>query len=262
MLIALYQMQPLAGDIPGNLGKIAQAALAAAELGAELLVTPELATSGYAQGPGFQKLAQDREGSIIDALREMAADCGMSICTGFPERDGSRVYNTAVLVRPDGSAEFTRKIHLYGESERAAFAVGQAPPSVFEVNGIRTGMVICYDVEFPETVRSLALAGAELVLVPTALPQGPVSRRIAETLVPTRALENGLFIVYADLCGQEGQMTYGGWSGIYAPDGDVLARAGARETLLVVDIDPEGYAEAKAQNPYLRDRRPGLYRLG
>lgn len=262
MLISLYQMKPLPGDIHGNLGKIAEAAIAAAEMGADLLVTPELATSGYALGADFQKIAQDREGSIIEALREIAADCGMAICTGFPEREGSRVYNSAVLVRADGTAEFTRKTHLYGDAERAAFAVGQVPPAIFDVNGVRTAMLICYDVEFPEAVRSLALAGAELVLVPTALPQGPISRRIAETLVPTRALENGLFIVYADLCGQENGMTYGGWSGIYAPDGDVLARAGARETLLVVDVDPQGYDGARAQNPYLRDRRPGLYRLG
>ena len=139
---------------------------------------------------------------------------------------------------------------------------GAEAPHVFDLNGIKTGMLICYDVEFPENVRTLALAGAELILVPTALPEGIISRRVADTVVPTRAFENGVFLVYADLCGAENGLSYGGRSVILAPDGDELARAGMRETLLVAEIDPTAYDDAKAQNPYLIDRRPGLYRLG
>lgn len=262
MLISLYQMQPLSGDVPGNLGKIAQAAMAAAEMGAELLVTPELGTSGYALGALFEEVAEGRDGSIIGALTEIAADCGLAISAGFPERDGNQVFNSSVLIRPDGTAEFYRKSHLYGEGERAAFVPGDAAPHVFDLNGIKTGMLICYDVEFPENVRTLALAGAELILVPTALPQGIISRRIADTVVPTRAFENGVFLVYADLCGDENELSYGGRSVILAPDGDELARAGMRETLLVAEINTGAYEDAKAQNPYLADRRPGLYRLG
>lgn len=262
MLISLYQMQPLSGDVPGNIGKIAQAAMAAAEMGAELLVTPELGTSGYALGSQFKEVAEGRDGSIIGALTEISADCGLSICAGFPERDGNHVFNSAVLVRPDGSTEFYRKSHLYGDGERAAFVPGSEAPHVFDLNGIKTGMLICYDVEFPENVRTLALAGAELILVPTALPEGIISRRVADTVVPTRAFENGVFVVYADLCGEENGLTYGGRSVILGPDGDELARAGMRETLLVAEIDPAAYDDARAQNPYLTDRRPGLYRLG
>lgn len=262
MLISLYQMQPISGDVPGNLGKIAQAAMAAAEMGAELLVTPELGTSGYALGKDFETVAETRDGSIIEALKEISADCGLAICAGFPERDGSRVFNSAVLVRPDGHCEFYRKGHLYGDGERAAFVAGEEASHVFDLFGIRTAMLICYDVEFPETVRSLALAGAELVLVPTALPSGIVSRRVADMVVPTRAFENGVFLVYADLCGDEGALSYSGRSVILGPDGDELARAGTGETLLVAGIDVAGYEDAKAQNPYLTDRRPGLYRLG
>ncbi|MGL3606956.1 carbon-nitrogen hydrolase family protein [Rhizobium sp. G187] len=261
MLISLYQMQPLSGDVPGNIGKIARAAMAAAEMGADLLVTPELGISGYAQGAGFASLAEGRDGPIMEALREIAADCGLAICAGFPERDGAHVYNSSVLVRPDGSAEFYRKSHLYGEGERAAFTPGSEPPQVFDLNGIKTGMLICYDVEFPENVRTLALAGAELVLVPTALPQGLISRRVADIVVPARAFENGVFLVYADLCGTENELSYGGRSVILGPDGDELARAGMMETLLVAEVNPAAYDEARAQNPYLTDRRPGLYRL-
>ncbi len=139
---------------------------------------------------------------------------------------------------------------------------GSEPPHVFDLNGIKTGMLICYDVEFPENVRTLALAGAELILVPTALPEGIISRRVADTVVPTRAFENGVFVVYADLCGTENDLSYGGRSVILGPDGDELARAGMRETLLVAEVDPADYDDARSQNPYLIDRRPGLYRLG
>ena len=262
MLISLYQMQPISGDVPGNIGKIAQAAIAAAEMGADVLVTPELGTSGYGLGPRFAELAETRDGSIIGALTEIAADCGLAICAGFPERDGDQVFNSAVVVRPDGSLEFYRKGHLYGDGERAAFVAGPDSPHVFDLFGIKTGMLICYDVEFPEYVRTLALAGAELVLVPTALPAGIISRRVADMVGPTRAFENGLFLVYADLCGNEGELSYTGRSVILAPDGDELARAGTGETLLVAKIDLSAYDDAKAQNPYLTDRRPSLYRLG
>jgi predicted amidohydrolase len=123
-------------------------------------------------------------------------------------------------------------------------------------------MLICYDVEFPEYVRTLALAGAELVLVPTALPNGEISRRVADMVVPTRAFENGIFLVYADLCGEEGNFSYSGRSAIIGPDGDELARAGTRETLLVAEMDTAAYHDCRRQNPYLADRRTGLYRLG
>ncbi len=262
MLISLYQMQPVSGDAAANLAKIAEAAEAASGMGAELLVTPELGVSGYGLTPEhFSEIAVERDGEIIGALCDIAAEFELAICAGFPERDGSVVYNSAVLARPDGSCEFYRKGHLYGDGERASFTPGADVPHVFDLFGIRTGMLICYDVEFPEYVRTLALAGAELVLVPTALPRGEISRRVADLVVPTRAFENGVFLVYADLCGEEGKFSYGGRSAIIGPDGDELARAGMHEALLVARLDPTAYDECRRQNPYLADRRPGLYRL-
>jgi predicted amidohydrolase len=263
MLISIYQMQPISGDAAANLSKIAQAAAAAADMGADLLVTPELSVTGYALAPAqFAEIAEGRDGDIIAALSEIAAEFEIAICAGFAEKDGEGVYNSAVLVGPEGTTEFYRKAHLYGDAERAAFVPGGDAPHVFDFAGIRTAMLICYDVEFPEYVRTLALAGAELVLVPTALPAGLISRRVADMVVPTRAFENGLFIAYADLCGDEGALSYGGRSVVVGPDGEELARAGMRETLLVAEIDRSAYDDCRKQNPYLTDRRPGLYRLG
>lgn len=262
MRVALLQMQPVAGDVDDNLEKIGNAAAAAAAMGASLLVAPELATTGYALGPLFKAVAEDRDGAIVTALSDFSQRHGLSICAGFPERDGNAVYNAAVLVRPDGTCEFYRKAHLYGDAEREAFSPGTERPQLFDLDGTKTAMMICYDVEFPDYVRSVALAGAELILVPTAQPDEAIFRRVADMMVPVRALENGIFIAYADLCGQEGPANYCGRSVIVGPDGDEIARAGRGEALLVADLDPSAYAQARAQNPYLAERRPELYSLG
>ncbi|MBR0558046.1 carbon-nitrogen hydrolase family protein [Ciceribacter sp. L1K23] len=262
MRVSLLQMQPVSGDVAANLEKIGRAAKAASAMGATLLIAPELATSGYALGRRFEAVAEGRDGKTVETLSRLASDTGIAICVGFPESDGEVVYNSSVLVRPDGTSEFYRKGHLYGPAERAAFRPGSEQPVVFDLLGMKTAMIICYDVEFPEYVRTAALAGAELLLVPTALPVGEISRRIADQVVPTRALENGIFILYADLCGAEGETGYCGRSVIVGPDGDEIARAGLGETLLVADIDPAGYDECRRQNPYLEERRTELYRLG
>lgn len=259
MRVALFQMQAGLGAVDDNLAKIARAATAAAAIGAELLVAPELATTGYALDTRTDAFAEPADGPIVARLKAITAETGIAVVAGFPERDGGAVYNSAVLARPDGSAEFYRKCHLYGDMERRAFRASDAPPAVFELNGLKAAMVICYDVEFPEFVRAAALCGAELLIVPTALAASEACRVIPERVVPVRALENGLFILYADLCGGDGMMDYEGHSAICSPDGAHLARAGRGEALLVADLDRSLYASAMAELPYLAERRPELY---
>jgi len=259
MLISLLQMQPVSGDVAANLAAIAKAAEAAAVMGAELLVTPELSTTGYALGPRFSELAEPRDGAIVTALAEISKECKLSIAAGFPERDGEVVYNSAVVVQPERPAEFYRKCHLFGDMEKQAFLPSARQPHVFDLGLFKAGMVICYDVEFPEMVRMLALAGADLVIVPTALAACVGNRRVSETLLPARAMENQVFIAYADLCGREGDLVYEGHSVIAAPDGDYLARAGSGETLLFARLVPGDYSGLKAELPYLAERRPELY---
>lgn len=260
MLIAALQMEPTPTDFAANHAKIERAARAAVEMGASLLVTPELSLSGYALGKRFSEIAEPVDGAAVSRLRALSQELGLAIVAGFPERDGERVYNSAVLVKPDGSQHVYRKCHLYGPAEKAVFAVSDAVPAVMTVGNLRVGLLICYDVEFPEMVRGLALAGAKLIIVPTALPAGPASRHVSNLVVPARAMENQLFIVYADMCGQENGLGYEGRSVIAAPDGEYLARAGQDETLLFARINPGAYAVTDAETPYLTDRRPELYR--
>jgi predicted amidohydrolase len=118
------------------------------------------------------------------------------------------------------------------------------------------GLLVCYDVEFPETVRALALAGADLVAVPTALPEGDHAAFIAERLVPVRAFENQIAVVYANQAGADRRFAYAGRSAIVTPDGMDAARAGpAGAALIVADYDPAAFAASRAANSYLADRR-------
>lgn len=259
MQISLFQMQPISAEVELNLQKIERASRVAAEMGADLLVAPELALTGYALGKDFSAVAEPRDGASIGRLQEMAEQQGLAIVAGFAEQADGVVYNSAVIVRPNDTAVFYRKCHLYGSVEKAAFAPGGEAPGVFSIGGLKAGMLICYDVEFPEMVRGLALQGADLVIVPTALPAGKSARHVAQMVVPSRAMENQVFIAYSDLCGTEGKLSYEGRSVVVAPDGEGLARAGHDETLLFASIDTAAYEACRKENPYLTDRRPELY---
>ncbi|MCQ2006090.1 carbon-nitrogen hydrolase family protein [Rhizobium sp. NRK18] len=260
MKIALLQMQPASGAPERNLETIEKAARSAAAFGADMLVTPELSLSGYALGADFAEIAEPLDGAMIGRLRQIAETVGIAIVAGFPERDGEHVFNSAAFVCADGTVQCYRKCHLYGEAEKAAFQPSDTKPAVFEFNSFRVGMLICFDVEFPEMTRGLALAGAELVIVPTALPSTADSPTISQHMIPTRALENHVFMVYADLCGTERHLTYFGGSVIAGPDGRELARAGRNEALLMAEIEHAVLESARAENPYLAERRPELYR--
>jgi predicted amidohydrolase len=125
------------------------------------------------------------------------------------------------------------------------------------LNGLTIGLMICYDVEFPEPVRAHALAGTDLLLVPTA--NMHPFQFVAESLVPVRAWENQMYVAYINRIGQEGEFDFFGLSTLAGPDGVARTRAGRGEELLLTDLDPEFLANSRAANPYLTDRRPGLY---
>lgn len=255
MRIAALQMHAIAGDGEANIERIAAAAADAAAGGAKLLVVPELAVTGYGAGEtAFARLASPATGDVARRLGAIARDNGLAIVTGFAEQEGAHVYNSALFTDGIGTNAVYRKSHLYGEYERGVFRPA-APASVMvELGGIRLGMLICYDVEFPENVRRLALAGADLVIVPTALPKGSSGTFIASHMIQVRAFENQVFVAYINHCGADDRFTYAGLSRIAAPDGKLLAEASAEgETLLFAEIRPEDYAKSRSENTYLVD---------
>jgi predicted amidohydrolase len=256
MRIALLQMTAVAGDVPANLAHIAEAATSAEQQGADLLITPELATIGYGAGDDIRHLAESRDGAQIASLAAIAADAGLAIIAGFAERDRAFIYNSAVFTDGHSEPVIYRKSHLYGDYERAIFAAGDPIATIVAWRGLKLGLLICYDVEFPENVRRLALAGADLVAVPTALPVSPEAEMIAERVIAVRAFENQIFVAYANHTGRDDHFAYAGLSHVAAPDGSTLAKASATEAgLIIAELRPGEYGASRAANTYLRDLR-------
>jgi predicted amidohydrolase len=257
MKIAVYQGAGLQGDITGGINIMRKSAAAAVLQGAGLVIFPEMFLTGYNIGEAVFRLAETADGPSADAVEKIARDSGASILYGYPERSGKQVFNSALLVHPArGAIANYRKTHLYGRKEKKLFAPGDSLVMA-DLDGLRLGILICYDVEFPEAVRSLALAGAELIAVPTALIE-PFDI-VARTLVPARAFENQVYVAYAGLCGREGNLGYCGLSCIVGPEGRDLARAGADPILLIAEIDPSAISKGRLTNPYLSDRRSEIY---
>jgi predicted amidohydrolase len=257
MKIAALQMQAVSGDIKANLDRIAAAASRAAAKGASLLIAPELAVTGYGAGNRFAELASPSDGAVSQWLDVIARDNGIAIVAGFAEQAENAVFNSALFTDGAGYRAIYRKSHLYGPYERTHFRA-EVPASVLVTHrGLKLGMLICYDVEFPENVRRLAQAGADLVVVPTALPVGDSGSFIAEHMIQVRAFENQIFVAYVNHCGSDGKFDYAGLSRIAAPDGRLLAVASAKgESLLVADIRPSDFDHSRSENTYLADLNP------
>ena len=256
MRLAALQMQAVSGDVEANLARIDSAAAEAAAKGAELLVAPELAVSGYGAGETIAASSELTDGRIVRGLKASASEHRIAIIAGFAEHAEGAVWNSAILVGVGNSPVVYRKSHLYGDYERGLFRPGPPAAVTFELAGLKVGMLICYDVEFPENLRRLARAGCDLVVVPTALPAGDHAEFIARQMIAVRAFENQLFVAYANHCGADALFSYAGLSAIAAPDGSLLAAARETgETLLVADIRPADFAASAAENTYLRDLR-------
>jgi len=259
--IALWQCEQRPLDVAGNLARLATAAARAAADGADLLLVPEMFLTGYAIGSeATHRLAEPADGPSARAIAALARQHGVAIAWGYPERCGFFVFNAAQCVDAQGQVVGQhRKVQLFGAADRAAFSAGEAFSPVFMLCGWRAALLICYDLEFPEAMRTAALAGAELVLVPTANMVG--FDAVPLTLLPARAYENQCFVAYANCCGREGEgaaaLAYGGLSGVAAPDARLLAQAGRGEAWLLADLDPAD--PARRLNSYLADRLPALY---
>jgi predicted amidohydrolase len=258
MRTALLQSSGRPGSVVENLKVLDEAAGRAAAAGAGLLAAPEMFLTGYAIGDDIARLADPADGACADAIAETATRHGVAVVYGYPEREGETVYNSAQLISADGTrlANY-RKTHLFGCFERDHFTPGEQPVVQAELNGLRVGLMICYDVEFPENVRAHALAGTDLLVVPTA--QMHPFQFVAESVVPVRAFENQMYVAYVNRVGPEGEFEFVGLSTLAGPDGIARTRAGRGEELVLADADPDFLAASREANPYLKDRRPGLY---
>ncbi|AIZ34512.1 carbon-nitrogen hydrolase family protein [Pseudomonas sp. K1(2024)] len=262
MRIALFQGAPRPLDVSGNLDRLRERAHQAAAQGAQLLVCPEMFLSGYNIGAqAVQRLAEPVDGPSAQAVGELAQAQNIAIVYGYPEQgeDGA-VYNSVQLIDAHGRRLCNyRKTHLFGELDRTMFSPGEEHFPVVALNGWKLGLLICYDIEFPENARRLALNGAELILVPTAN-MAPYDF-VCQVTVRSRAQENQCYLVYANYCGSEGEIQYCGQSSIVAPDGSQLSLAGNEESLLLADLSHHTLRQGREAFPYLADLRHDLHRV-
>ncbi|MCL4148858.1 UNVERIFIED_CONTAM: hypothetical protein GTU68_017364 [Idotea baltica] len=231
----------------------------ASDAGAQLLLFPEASLTGYNNSLKVtQSIAQNAFGDAAGEIADICRSNNLAIAYGFAEKDGSKTYNSVQLIDANGDARsLYRKTHLWGDQDRTLFTPGGDLVAVIELNGWQIGMLICYDIEFPENVRRLSLEGADLILTPTAL-MSPWTT-VANKVVPVRAYENQVFIAYANFCGYEYEQQYVGHSCIVGPDGVDLAKAAEDEVMLIATLDKPQIAQCRAALPYHRDRRPSLY---
>ncbi|MGN7198707.1 nitrilase-related carbon-nitrogen hydrolase [Arthrobacter sp. SAFR-044] len=267
MLLSVLQANAVVLDIEANLRTVDHAAQRSAQAGADLLLTPELFPVGYAP----LRLRSELDPEALPAIRTRLADIArrnrIALVYSLPApvraepapANEPRWHISATLVDAQGREILDyAKVHLFGGEERKAFAAAAEPPAVVDFQGIRTSLLVCYDIEFPEAARAAAARGAELLLVPTALSAG--FEAVPQVLIRARALESQLNVAYANHCGNEDAYTFGGGSVVAGPDGVLLAEAGDGPALLFAEVGTAAVNAARDEVPYLRERRPGLYR--
>ena len=257
MRLALWQTQGHPGDVAANLAALDVQAHAAAAAGADLLLCPELWLGGYNVQA---QPAESADGPSAQRIAAIACEHGLAICYGYAEthEQGGKPYNSAQVIAADGERLSNyRKTHLFGDFERELFTPGEQLQAPFSFAGWSVGLLICFDIEFPENARQLTLAGAELLLIPTALTPEYVA--VPDLIVPARAVENQIFVAYCNHSGSEAGLAFLGGSCVAGPDGGKLASAAGGEALLVVDLDHGQRAAQAAAFPYLAGRRPELY---
>lgn len=266
--IACAQLAPIIGDPFGNVERSCRALHAAAEQGAQVVVLPELASSGYAftDRAEAHDAAQPVDGPCVTAWAEVAAKRDLIVVGGFCERGvDDSVHNSAVLIDPSGVRAVYRKAHLW-DRERLIFDAGDAVPPVIDTRVGRIGMVVCYDLEFPEWVRIPALAGAQLLCAPSNWPDAPrpPGERAGEVLrVMADAGMNRMFIAVCDRVGAERGVEWVGGSVIVDPDGWPLAGGDAStdERIIIAHcrLDEAKRKGVGGLSDIHADRRPGLY---
>jgi 5-aminopentanamidase len=265
--IAAVQIDPKIGANAENLAKILRFAHTAASAGAQLIVFPECALSGYMFNSRAEALpfAETLPGPAVEKVAAFCQENGVHLVFGLLEKDGSKCYNAAALVGPDGLIGSYRKAQMVYLGADRYLDKGDRPYRIFDTPVGKLGLLICYDINFPEAARSLVLQGAEILVLPTNWPQGRA--KVPKFVIVTRAYENKVNLVAADRVGEERGARFLGTSKILNCWGDPLAEAGpTAEEIIYGEVS---LAEARQKHvvlapgefeyDFIGDRRPELY---
>lgn len=257
MKVAVVQPKIGLGRKESNLRSIARAAISLSKLEVDLACFPELVTTGYALYERWPKVAEEIPGPTTNLLAKASREAGMYLVVGMPERKGAAIFDSAVLSNPSGDVEGVyRKVHLW-DKERVYFTRGDRF-STFKIRHGKIGIGICYDIEFPEAARTMAVDGASLLLFPSAQPKN-MTRRLP-IYAKSRASENCAFVACANLVGNEADLTYLGRSLITSPDCEILADVRSQPGSAVAELDFNDLESFRKELPYLEQRVPSTYK--
>jgi N-carbamoylputrescine amidase len=265
--IALVQ-QPASPDKDANIARGLAALEKAARDGADVVVFAELAFERFhPQRPaGAQpwRLAEPVPGRTTEQFARAARAAGVVVVLNLYERDGERAYDCSPVIDADGTLlGRTRMVHITDYPcfhEQGYYTPGDTGAPVYKTKAGAIGVAICYDRHYPEYMRALALAGADLVVIPQAGAVDEWPEGLYEAEVRVAAFQNGYFVALCNRVGEEECLTFAGESFVCAPDGRVLARAGRMEsTILLADLSLAEVGESHARRLFLQDRRPELY---
>ncbi|MBI3864336.1 MAG: carbon-nitrogen hydrolase family protein [Planctomycetia bacterium] len=269
MKVAGVQMDVAIADVNRNLAAMVERLRETTAAGARLTVFPECALSGYCYGSldEARPFAQAIPGPATERMRAACAELGCYAVFGMLELDGPRIFNAAVLVGPTGVIGSYRKVHLPYLGIDMFTSFGDRPFAVHNAGELKVGMSICYDASFPEAARSLAILGADLIVLPTNWPPG--SECTAACVINARAIENAVYYMAVNRVGTERGFDFIGRSRIADPGGVTLAEShGVAEEILYAEIDPAKSRRkhiirvpGKHEIDRLADRRPEMYGL-
>jgi len=267
--VAVAQQDAVLGDVRENVRRAERALRQAAAEGAALTVLPECYLTGYVTGSREQTLAIAiaPDGPEIQLLVDVCQELGMHAIVGFLERAGTQAFNSVSVLGPAGVIGVYRKQHLPAVgADRFVAASEETEPQIFDTEVGRIGIAICYEIRFPEVMRTLALEGADLIALPTNWPVH--SDMLADHFSRVRAAENVVYLVVANRGDSEEGVDFLGASQIVDPFGQVLAKADRGEALLIAEVDLDRAREktitslnGELELPLWKDRHPAAYRL-
>lgn len=253
--IAAVQMTLREGDTEGNTAGACASLDQAGREGVTLAVLPEMWWTGFS----YRKLplfARDTAASLGE-IGDVARRHGMAVVGSWPEEGEGKIFNTAYVVGPDGRARASyRKIHLFRPMKEDLFLSPGDSLLVDDLGFVKLAVVLCYDLRFPELIRRLALARAEVVVVPSQWPEARIDH--FRTLLRARAIENQIFLVGANRAGRGGKVSFGGYSAIVGPRGETCAECGAGEGVALAEVDLDEIGRVREEICYLDDRVPGV----
>ncbi len=259
IIAGIFQFDVKTGNIDANLASVVDGIHRLSEKGTQVTVLPELWPCGFDK-PGMLIEHAKRTPQIIERLSTLAKKHRMIIAGSLPEKSGNHLYNTMVVVDKDGAvAGQYRKVHLFSFiDEDKAFAAGNQAV-VCDTSYGPIGLMICYDLRFPELCRSLALAGARIVIVSAQWPETRIDHW--NTLLQARAIENQIFIVASNRVGQDGNLAFNGHSQIISPDGVILTRIINHASEETVPINLKEIDAIRNRFDCIKERKPDAYKI-